>query len=390
MHTSDSHRFRSWSRTGLAAGSAILTAILLVGCSSVPDAVNPVSWYDGVSNWVSSSSDDAGDDTPTPKAEKVSKGLSADRTNAKYTDDTPNREGSPTRPLNPDAVAARAASKTASVQTAEAAPPPPAVQATVLAPVNTPAPVGNPAPVNNPAPVGNSLPAYVQANSAGQSYRAAPAGNETVDQVYRRRLSEFDKLPVQQPGVAFQPVQGYRTSMNAPTAPAYGQAPTPYAPMQTAYNGSSQGQVIHLIRPSQSLAYGKTPTSRNASGARSLADYTEGRSSSSFDVATLGFGEGTSELTPAGRSSLTEVANLYHQKGGTLRIIASSVSPRLDVDPSANREANRALARSRADAVASELVRLGVPARKIYAGAADDSSQVAGGNGDGAEILLDM
>ena len=111
MHTIDSHRFRSWSRTGLAAGSAILTAILLVGCSSVPDAINPVSWYDGVSNWVSSS-DDAEDDTPAPKTEKVSKGLSADRTNAKYTDDTPNREGSPTRPLNPDAVASRAASKT--------------------------------------------------------------------------------------------------------------------------------------------------------------------------------------------------------------------------------------------------------------------------------------
>jgi len=377
MHTTDSHRFRSWSRTGLAAGSAILTAILLVGCSSVPDAVNPVSWYDGVSNWVSSG-DDAEDDTPTPKAEKVSQGLSADRTNAKYTNDTPNREGSPTRPLNPDAVASRASSKAVSAQTAEAAPPPPPVQTTALA------------PLNNPAPAGNRLPAYGQAYSAGQSYRAGPAGNESVDQVYRRRLSEFDKLPVQQPGVAFQPVQGYRTSMNAPTAPAYGQAPTPYAPMQTAYNGSSQGQVIHLIRPSQSLSYGKTPTSRNASGARSLADYTEGRSSSSFDVATLAFGEGTSELTPAGRSSLTEVANLYHQKGGTLRIIASSASPRLDVDPSANREANRALARSRADAVASELVRLGIPARKIYAGAADDSSQVAGGNGDGAEILLDM
>ena len=376
MHTSDSHRIRSWSRTGLAAGSAILTAILLVGCSSVPDAVNPVSWYEGVSDWVSSPGDDAEDDTPTPKTEKVSKGLSADRSNAKYTEDTPNREGAPTRPLNPDAVAARAAQKTASVQVADAAPPPPAVQTT--ASTNY---------AYNQAP--GTAPAYGQTYAAGQSYRAPPAGRETVDQVYRRRLSEFDKLPVQQPGVAFQPVQGYRTAMNAPVAPAYAQAPTPYAPMQAAYNGSSQGQVIHLIRPSQSLSYGKT-ASRNASGARSLADYNEGRSGSSFDVATLGFGEGTSELTSAGRASLTEVVNLFRQKGGTLRIIASSASPRLDVDPSANREANRALARSRADAVAAELVRLGVPARKIYAGAAEDSSQVAGGMGDGAEILLDM
>ena len=70
-----------------------------------------------------------------------------------------------------------------------------------------------------------------------------------------------------------------------------------------------------------------------------------------------------------------------------------SASARLDVDPTANREANRQLADRRADVVAQELIRLGVSGRKIYAGAALDlgATPVAGGVAavDATEIYID-
>jgi len=367
MHTANTHRFRSLSRTGLAAGSALIAAILLSGCSSVPNAVNPVHWYDSVSEWVSPSEDDL----PPAKTDKTAKasaakGLSADRSNAKYTQEALNREGTPTRPLNPETAVAKAAPKVAPAQvadaasapaavTADAAPPPPAVETTQMASAQA-------------------------APQAAPTLRAPPAGPESVEDTYLRRLNEFAAPPAQ-PSASFQSSRAPLLSAPTVAAPAY--ASSSYAPMALA--SDSSGQTIHLVRPGHAKAQ---VASRNASGARSLSDFNESRSAASFDLASLNFGEGTSELSDAERSHLRDVAALYRQKGGSLRIIAASSSPRLDVDPMANREANRALARTRADAVAAELVRLGVPARKIYAGTSDESAQAA--VADGAEILLDM
>ncbi|HVI51292.1 MAG TPA: OmpA family protein [Candidatus Sulfotelmatobacter sp.] len=378
MHTANTNRFRSYSRVGLAAGSALMAAVLLSGCSSVPNAINPVHWYDSVFS--------SEDDTPAPpetagdkKVERpVAKGLSADRSNAKYTQDALNREGTPTRPLNPE-VAKAAAPKVApgqgSPEVAAASASAPAVQTGAVVP---------PPPVVQTSDAAPPPPAAQAAAAPAPTLRAPPAGPESVEDAYKRRLTEFSAPPVQ-PAASFQPSSGRAPLLSAaPTvaAPAYSQSA--YASMDLA---SSQGQVIHLVRPGHAKAASQT-AARNASGARPLSDFNESRSAASFDLASLNFGEGTSALSDAERAHLRDVAALYRQKGGSLRIIAASSSPRLDVDPAANREANRALARTRADAVASELVRLGVPARKIFAGVADDASQIA--VADGAEILLDL
>jgi outer membrane protein OmpA-like peptidoglycan-associated protein len=112
---------------------------------------------------------------------------------------------------------------------------------------------------------------------------------------------------------------------------------------------------------------------------------------SSFQVASLTFGEGTTAVSPEDLKRLKEVYQLYQQQAnGSIRILGHSSSARLDPDWAANREANRQLALRRADAVANALIRLGVPARKIAAGAMVDST--AGdptGAGDLTEIYID-
>ncbi|HIJ62664.1 MAG TPA: OmpA family protein, partial [Rhodospirillaceae bacterium] len=105
------------------------------------------------------------------------------------------------------------------------------------------------------------------------------------------------------------------------------------------------------------------------------------------------FGEGTAALSSADVASLKEIAALARERKGSLRLVGHSASSRLDVDPAANREANRLLAARRADAVAQQLVRLGVPAGRIYAGAAADTGMtLAGGassGGESTEIYID-
>ncbi|MGE0652781.1 MAG: hypothetical protein AB7P12_13690, partial [Alphaproteobacteria bacterium] len=117
----------------MSAASVALVALLLAGCSSTPDWANPVEWYHGVSGWF-------GDDDPetesararakakaqktptgpypnlstvperpkdisnTSQANRVQKGLLADRSNARYTE--MERTPPPPVPLAPSAAQA--------------------------------------------------------------------------------------------------------------------------------------------------------------------------------------------------------------------------------------------------------------------------------------------
>jgi outer membrane protein OmpA-like peptidoglycan-associated protein len=106
-----------------------------------------------------------------------------------------------------------------------------------------------------------------------------------------------------------------------------------------------------------------------ALGFQSLAALDPVESRSTIEAGRVKFGEGTFEMVAGQSAVLNDVVRLYHEKGGRIRIIGHSVSGRLDVNAKANREANASLARGRAEAVARELIRLGIPGRSIYAGA---------------------
>jgi|GEM_PF-1843499 len=398
-------RAAKW-KTHLAASSVLLSVILLGGCSSVSGAYNSVagwmspsaeddqplngrgksasgntaaapsatpqtadaakpekdssSWWSSLFSW---GDDEDADSDDGASGNKVATGLNADRGNSHYTDGSSRREGNATRPLNPEIAQAKPVAPPP-VVTTEAAPPPanlPVMQAAT------------------PAPHYAATPAPAPSSSLPTMRAPAAQANESVDEVYKRRLAEFNApLP---------PSYNYRASMVSTPAPAYTQ-PMPYAASAaygqtgTAVAMNGAAAPVQLNRP----LYNVPAKGRNASGARALSDFVDGSSAASFDVASLSFGEGTAELSSTGRAQLREVASLFKQKGGSLRVIGHSASPRLDVDPTANREANAQLARQRADAVAAELIRMGVSARKIYAGA-ETAYQTAAA--DSTDIVLD-
>ena len=350
----------------LAVGSVLLTSILLSGCSSVPDYANPVHWYKSTADWV------LGDDSkPAPKKTAegqkgafpnlpaderpqgnsakqrtdLTKGLVADRSSAKYTQDTLNREGNPTRPLAPDASVARPAAAPASSTVASSELPPPARSAA-------------------PYPV-----------AAQQPVRSAP---QSLEEAYRRRLAEFASGVVQAADRA-----------NGAVAPSAAFAPSSFPQSDYARPAGENGKPVTLIPPSK---YRHT-IARAVSGKRPLEAFDGSNSAASFQVGSLVFGEGTAELSKADRSLLHDIAQIQKQNKAKIRVFGRSSSARLDLDPATNRDSNRSLAALRADAVADELIRLGVPAGKVYAGAAPEGQaallQPAASSEESTEIFVD-
>lgn len=424
-------------RKGLAAGTALAALTLIPGCSSVPDAVNPAHWYDSASGWFSGEEDapapeDAAQDTvaasddtgiaprrPAQATGGLARGLVPDRDHAQYARTDLNRDGNPTRSLSggapvsapvatvapTPAVRAEAAPQAAPIpapaaipespSAPKAVPPAPALAAvpaapaveaadTMPAPLPAPAPaisavpqaapvpvpvppspsVSAPVPAPEPpsAPVAASVPAPVAAVPAARpvAQRAAAPAAETIEQAYNRRLAEF----------------------NTPVSSS--SAPVPVPPVATP-SAAVQAAPVALTRPVDASSSARPAQKRSpANGVHPLADYRAG-GGASFQVAILSFGEGTAALPQGAQASLQEIAALVKGGARSVRIVGYSLSSRLDVDPSANLDANRELAAERADAVARELIRLGVPARKIYAGPGTDLERARWASAAGSE-----
>lgn len=117
-----------------------------------------------------------------------------------------------------------------------------------------------------------------------------------------------------------------------------------------------------------------------------------GTPESSFQIATLAFTPGSNKLSPSDLESLREAVKLYKKIGGYVRVLGLGVSDNgaqsAAVFYSSAKEGTVS-AQTRADAVAHELVRLGVPGSKILVGAVAPGAPPAA-DGAAARIYLDM
>jgi len=102
--------------------------------------------------------------------------------------------------------------------------------------------------------------------------------------------------------------------------------------------------------------------------------------SASFQVAAVDFNGASAKLTPADRAAIATVAKLYRKTGGVIRIVGNAIDPGYSSVPSIEASMERA------NAVAAELTRQGVPAGKLFVGAAAGS----GNSGAAAQVYLDL
>ncbi len=319
-HFEGRRRPRRRLKTGTALTALLpAAALLLSGCSSVPDAVNPVEWYKGTTEWVSGEDEVA--EEPGPDAPKLS------------TEGVPGEDGSfpnlasvPEKPeirttledreriaegLIADRQNATYGDKVTAAPSVEVPPPPPPALAVLEG--SSPAPVAAITPSLAPSP--------------------APAPQ-----------------PAPTPAAAPSPPQ--------PSPPAPVPAPLPAAPAPTM-----------AVAAAETAEYLISSSAVPAGVARGLAILDLDRAGTGSPVAIIFFASGSSRLSANDQAVLGKVAGAQRTGGGALRVVGHASSPTNAKDLVGQRLINFEVSLDRASAATEELVRHGVPAAAIHSDA---------------------
>ncbi len=347
-------------------------AITLAACADVPDAANPVEWYKSAKNVLTGESSDksgeAGDpnnglvadrDKPAPGADEttpslstvpprpvaparfdrnsISSGLVADRKSAhRYSNEVIRRQGEsgtvvrrvPTPPSAPTPAAAPAPKPVSAAPARTPAPTKPA-PAVVSKPVQ-PAPDPIPAP---PAPRLRSVsPATVQARSSAQP-PALP--NIDIPEV----TPNAPQMAAVRPYIAPRGVEDLGTVIISGSG-------------QVAQSGANP----HPVPP------------RPAFPARPLAG-----GNGFYQVATIQFLNGSSNIGAAGRRILRQVSVQHKKTGGTIHVVGHASSRTRSTNVAKHKLINLRVSSARADSIAKELVKFGTKVSDIAIGAVSDS-----------------
>jgi hypothetical protein len=368
-------RQRNERRT-LTVGKSVVAAALIAGCSWVPDAVNPVEWYKGIANTMSS------DERPeiasprrpdgsfpnvnqTPDADRKSapaKGLVADRENSKYAESA-RREPTPTKQLAKKAPAAAPQTQMAQASPQAAAPQggkgsyqPSLDRRMQSARDDGPSAPPGAAPGGPPAraDVPDSIPTRRTVLTDHYAKRLAESAAAT------NKIDPFAGVPAARTEASYnQPTHTYAVPANAPV----GYARTTYA------NAYDTGSAPELVAPRGSKG------TRGAKGA-----VIPNAPAASFEVASVQFASNGS-LTAADRAALKDVVALQRQTGGTIRVLG--LVPSAPISFAGGDES--AVAAQNARAVAKALTGMGVPARKVLV-----ASDASGGFDDsGAKVSIE-
>ncbi len=350
-------------------GTSLLVVGFLAGCSSVPDAVNPVEWYNDTVDLFSSDGDDSqstdanstqgdssvpGEDDAFPdlasvperpsvlSGDSVSEGLIADPNKPQYAE-APARQtedGVLAPPPPPAAIA------DGSLQPAP--PAQPAVPVTSETVMVAATPSVTPTLVQPPVAVVASAPLVVEPGRL-------PSG-ETYEQ-YRARL-----------------MAGLETAGSVPIMAPVTVNTTP----QTTSTGNPDTVVI------SSSGIDMTTTYTSNVSATTLVSQTGFQqvgmqagqpllTSGSTKIATIHFNSGSSRLDVNDLQVLQKVAALQQQSGGTIRVIGHASSRTRSMDPVRHKMVNYTVSVARADSIAKQLVRLGASKRQILVGAVSDT-----------------
>ncbi|EKE75583.1 OmpA family protein [Oceanibaculum indicum] len=373
--------------------------ILLAGCSSVPDAVNPVEWYKGATGLFEDDAAPAKDqaakeqtasdssypnlasvparptDISTPSERRAAQqGLVADREQARYTDQQPSNAVT--------TGSGQVSTSTTSTARTEARPPaPPAVAPAPTAPAAAPA-AAEPAP----AAAAPSAPPAARIAPRAESSETVSAGAAMMERRRQEVLAEraaarsTDSTPQQSSGqssgqVAEQPratTPQPEARLEAPvTRTETAQAPTASAPAAPTAAEVYREQFARSAAPVATRSTEAQPAATELA-----APAPTGKAGISYLAATILFGHGSTTLDPSESDSLRKVAAEHRKTGGTLRIVGHASSRTTDMRPLQHQLANFQVSVSRAEAVAQELRRLGVPAKSMEVVGVGDSQPI--------------
>jgi len=329
-------------RAGAGRQMVFLLAAGLAGCSSVPNYANPVEWYRDLTGI--SKNDDEGSQR---NAENLAAGDKEPYPNLASVPPPPDRalSGADREKLKEGLVADRANAKYSDeelragrpVPEPPGAPPPAAENA-----AGTVAPAPSPAPPAGPRrSAAQSAQAPQESTLTSPTVRSVPAGDTPRSAPPAPRLSS--------PGAA------------APATPP---------PPQAAIAPPNLPELTPAPAQSAAAAPGHSK-----------------RAAVSLNITQIAFAGGTTTLSPEDEPRVAEVAALYKKNGGRVRIVGYGLRGS-GPDAAQQELTNFGQALDRANAVAQQLTKLGVPSSRIAVEAAP--ADTGGGlDADTAEIFLE-
>ena len=268
--------------------------------------------------------------------------------------------------------------------------PPPIIRPPSVA--RPPAPIRPPAavrpPAVAPAPPVARPPAVVRAPTVApppvRAPRTAPPPPVRVAQAPRApavtRPATAAPRPIASPSARRQ----FATPVGNPN-----QAPKP-PPVATPIGGSLNERTVALRPPnpasvSPATSASAAPVSRNPQGIPK-----------SLQVGTIYFGDGSAQLSSQDRSILRSVTDVFQQTGGRVRVIGHSSMGARTFNSSRREAVNFKMSLKRANAVANELIRQGVPSENVEVVAEGDrapayaeTSQTGAAHNRRTEIFID-
>lgn len=316
---------------------AVVMSVLMSGCEIIPDAVNPVTWFEDDEKEAPPTAEQRKQEYPklgaVPKRppsletqqSKIAEGLTADLENARYTDEKIKQEAARRAAGTSVAPATRSVPAPRPVPSAprvSSVPPAPAARSAV-----PPPPVARPAA---PQPVRPTVTAPAR-RSAVPPPPAAPRPAVPA--------------PTQQPSVA-PPLQASGSA--APQAPAVRNAPTPPQPTAPPVAPAPQ-----TAQPPAIPALGQV-----------------------VKVGTIYFSDGSTKLEQRDELILREIASAQRQTGRAVRIVGHASGRARTFDAARRHLINYQVSLERAHAVAAVLLRMGIPVGKLLVEGKGDTQPI--------------
>ncbi len=354
---------RSLKKKLMTQVCVLAAPLFLVGCSSVPDAVNPVEWYRSTVEYFDSEDAEkanAPKATETgEKAEMAEKGVPSGFVSAKQPDrqyaQPVMRQGDVVNPLG-DAK---------KVQVAQ----PPAPRAAPTTPVTT-TQVAQAAPaqkVELPAVQARPMP------PSTQSQPVAELDKRSVSEVYADNLSQTRPLNFNTPLQGTDTLAYGQQAFETVVVSGSGVSRQSQAAMgRQQYASLSQGAQTDVV-DTYSSAMMMEPVVVKEGKAMSMGRFNPSMFAGSFQVATIQFGNGSANLTGEDKRILREVLSIHKQQGGVIRIVGHASSRTRDMTPSQHQRVNMGVSLSRADKVAREMLKMGMPGDRLYVGGVSDN-----------------
>jgi len=365
-------QFRASLHRGLSRSMpmAAVLAVLLTGCSSVPDAVNPAEWYKSTVDLFSGdkSAGDPEEEARRQREQQVAEAAGQEQSSKEYpkvSDVTKQQESrnlglaaDPDRPRYAPAITRQdqsAAADPVRPEAAPAAPPAPTPMAEKPAASETPKAMAEGPKLTQP-----------------KETLTPPAGEEQVATTVPG-VPQFT-IPTQAEQEAeFSGFQNRMQKRLAEILAAAGEEPKFVRPTGMP-SGVGVGETM-VISGDGVIEPGMTELPATVMEGASVAGTPQSQPlpPGATRVATIVFPNGSSRLSVRDRQILAQVVALQKERGGTLHVVGHSSSRTRNLSPEKHRLVNYKMSAERAKMVAKELIRRGANRRTVATAALSDT-----------------